>query len=198
MSLYGLAPRSPTDRGRSNHRITTHPSTIDLPIHRPRIARPIFTSHDPSCTPHPYHRRYDPRARVMRREWRVIASRARRSSATRRFVCVLTRRLIGVYSRERCVVVARASRSSSCGGRRRSSRLRALVDPTARRRGFVVVVIHHVWRSVGRACPFESRAGTTSTRGGSTRGTRETRLVRRDSRLASTRHSPTASTASTS
>lgn len=85
-------------------------------------AQTLFTSHDPSCTPHPYHRRYDPRARVMRREWRVIASRARRSRATRRFVCVLTRRLIGVCSRERCVVVARASRSSSSssrGGRRR-------------------------------------------------------------------------------
>jgi len=170
MSLYGLAPRSPTDRGRSNQ-ITTHRSTSrSTPC-------TIFTSHDPSCTPHPYHRRYDPRARVMRREWRVIASRARRSRATRRVVCVLTRRLIGVYSRERCVVVARASRSSSSsrGGRRRS-RLRALVDPTARRRGFVVVILYGA-RSVGRV--RSSRA----------RGRPRPRARRREGRVDATRAS---------
>lgn len=179
MSLYGLAPRSPTDRGRSNHRITTHPSTIDLPIHRPRIARPIFTSHDPSCTPHPYHRRYDPRARVMRREWRVIASRARRSSATRRFVCVLTRRLIGVYSRERCVVVARASRSSSSS---------VVASPCPRRPNGSTTRVrrrqkHYGARSVGRV--RSSRARGRRRRMGRRREGREGRdscVVTRDSR----------------
>lgn len=116
LSYVALWTRPPvTHRSRSIKSPNKSPP-IDRSTSRsidPGSARPIFTSHDPSCTPHPYHRRYDPRARVMRREWRVIASRARRSSATRRFVCVLTRRLIGVYSRERCVVVARASRSSS-------------------------------------------------------------------------------------
>ena len=45
--------------------------------HHARLAPPFpsITSHDPPPPPSPYHQRYDRDARVMRREWRVIASR---------------------------------------------------------------------------------------------------------------------------